>query len=150
MKLNKLINCVIGYKKEKKRLGRGIGSGTGKTCGKGHKGQKARSGKKLKRGFEGGQLPLKRTIPKMGFVSRKYGGSEEVRFCDLSRLQRKLIDIDALKTAKLIKKNTKSVKLIKSGKVKKKKVDMVNIRGLTVTNGVRKIIEKFGGKIEIK
>ncbi|CAA3705151.1 50S ribosomal protein L15 [Candidatus Portiera aleyrodidarum] len=155
MKLNKLNNCVMGYKKEKKRRGRGIGSGKGKTCGKGHKGQKARSGKKIKRGFEGGQLPLKRIIPKMGFISRKYGvsKSKEVRICELAKIKNNMIDIRTLKSAKLIKKSTKVVKIISSGSVlflgeiRKKPVI---IRGINVTKRVRNDIEKNGGKIESK
>ncbi|AGI27110.1 50S ribosomal protein L15 [Candidatus Portiera aleyrodidarum] len=141
MKLNKLKNCFI---KEKKRLGRGIGSGKGKTCGKGHKGQKARSGKKIKRGFEGGQLPLKRIIPKLGFVSKKSLVSEEVRICELAKIKSNIIDRRTLKTAKLIKKSTKVVKIIISGELKKP----VIIRGIKVTKGVRKEIEKYGGNIE--
>lgn len=140
MKLNKLKH----YKKEKKRLGRGIGSGKGKTCGKGHKGQKARSGKKIKRGFEGGQLPLKRIIPKLGFVSKKSVFSEAVRICELAKIKSNIIDIRTLKTAKLIKKSTKVVKIIISGEVKKP----VIIRGINVTKGVRNEIEKYGGNIE--
>lgn len=149
MKLNKITSCVRGYKKEKKRLGRGIGSGIGKTCGKGHKGQKARSGKKIKRGFEGGQLPLKRIIPKMGFVSKINVFSEEVRICELAKVKKKLIDISTLKKAKLIKQSTKVVKIINSGEVKTKLV-VVIINGIKVTKGVRKKIEKYGGKIENK
>ncbi|CAA3706215.1 50S ribosomal protein L15 [Candidatus Portiera aleyrodidarum] len=140
------LNNFIGYKKEKKRLGRGIGSGKGKTCGKGHKGQKARSGKKIKRGFEGGQLPLKRIIPKLGFVSKKSVFAEEVRICELSKIKSNIIDIRTLKTANLIKKSTKVVKIIISGEVKKP----VIIRGINVTKGVRNEIEKYGGNIESK
>lgn len=141
MKLNKFKN-KIGYKK--KRLGRGIGSGKGKTCGKGHKGQKARSGKKIKRGFEGGQLPLKRIIPKFGFFSKKKLVSEEVRIFELAKIKSNIIDIMTLKTANLIKKSTKFVKIIISGEFKKP----VIIRGINVTKGVRNEIEKYGGNIE--
>ncbi|CEI58680.1 50S ribosomal protein L15 [Candidatus Portiera aleyrodidarum] len=143
MKLNKL-KPERGSKKEKKRLGRGIGSGKGKTCGRGHKGQKARSGKKIKPGFEGGQLPLKRIVPKFGFFSKKSLFSEEIGILKLAKVKSNFIDISTLKKAKVIKKSTKFVKIISSGEFKKP----VIIRGINVTRRVRNEIEKNGGKIK--
>ncbi|CAL4325634.1 50S ribosomal protein L15 [Buchnera aphidicola (Protaphis terricola)] len=134
----------IGSKKIKKRLGRGIGSGFGKTAGRGHKGQKSRSGSHIRRGFEGGQMPLYRRLPKFGFNSRKKNITKEVRLSQISKLDTNIIDLIILKEKNIINKNIKFVKIILSGEVKKPLI----LRGLRVTRGARLIIENNGGKIE--
>lgn len=133
-----------GSRKNSKRLGRGIGSGFGKTGGRGHKGQKSRSGGMINRGFEGGQMPLYRRLPKFGFNSRKKNISTEVRLSDISNLSTNIIDLHILKQKKIINKNIKYVKVILSGKID---VPLV-LRGIHVTQGVRIAIENCGGKIE--
>lgn len=105
-----------GSKKNAKRVGRGIGSGTGKTCGRGHKGQKSRSGGKVMVGFEGGQMPLQKRLPKIGFTSRVGIVSDEIRLHELNRFD-DVVDLDALKKANLIKKNIKNVKVFASGEI---------------------------------
>ncbi len=127
-----------------KRRGRGIGSGLGKTGGRGHKGQKSRSGGYHKVGFEGGQMPIQRRLPKIGFSSRVGRVTTEVRLHELAGVDAETIDIDALKAARLINKNIQFVKVIASGELKK----AVNIKGLRVTKGARAAIEAAGGKIE--
>ncbi len=127
-----------------KRRGRGIGSGLGKTCGRGHKGQKSRAGGYRKVGFEGGQMPLQRRLPKVGFSSRIGRVTEEIRLHELARLDVDVIDIDALKAARLINKRILRVKVILSGKLKK----AVTIKGLMLTKGARAAIVAAGGKIE--
>lgn len=143
MYLNTLIPSH-GARKNRKRLGRGIGSGFGKTSGRGHKGQKSRSGSSIRRGFEGGQMPLYRRLPKFGFNSRKKNITAEVRLSDLSNLTTDIVNIEILKTANIIKKNIKYVKIILSGKIKKSLI----IKGIRVTQGARIAIENFGGTIE--
>jgi large subunit ribosomal protein L15 len=135
-----------GSKTPAKRLGRGIGSGKGKTCGKGHKGQKARAGGYHKVGFEGGQMPIQRRIPKSGFNSRKALLSEEVRLSDLNKIDASVtvVDLAALQAANLIRNSTKFVKVISFGTFER----AVTIRGLPVTKGVRAAIEAAGGTIE--
>jgi len=133
-----------GSKKVGKRLGRGIGSGKGKTCGKGHKGQKARAGGYHKVGFEGGQMPLQRRIPKSGFRSQKALEREEVRVSDLNKCLSEVIDLVSLKAESLIRNNTKYVKIILAGKLDR----AIIVRGLGVTAGAREMIEKLGGKVE--
>jgi len=133
-----------GSKTPAKRLGRGIGSGLGKTCGKGHKGQKARSGGYHKVGFEGGQMPLQRRIPKSGFRSQKALLREEVRLSDLNASTIEVVDLQSLKSAGLIKLNTKYVKVILAGKIERK----ITIRGIPVTAGARAAIEAVDGTIE--
>ncbi|QCI21212.1 50S ribosomal protein L15 [Buchnera aphidicola (Hyperomyzus lactucae)] len=133
-----------GAHKNRKRLGRGIGSGLGKTAGRGHKGQKSRSGSSIRRGFEGGQMPLYRRLPKFGFNSRKKNITAEVRLSDLSNLSTNIIDLDILKKSNLLNKNVKYVKIILSGKLQKSLI----IRGLFVTKGARTAIENSGGKVE--
>jgi large subunit ribosomal protein L15 len=130
--------------RNRKRLGRGIGSGLGKTAGRGHKGQKSRSGSSIRRGFEGGQMPLYRRLPKFGFNSRKKNITAEVRLSDLSNLSTNIIDLDILKKSKLLKKNVKYAKIILSGKLQESLI----IRGLFVTKGARTAIENSGGKVE--
>ena len=129
---------------EGKRRGRGIGSGLGKTGGRGHKGQKSRSGGYHKVGFEGGQMPIQRRLPKVGFSSRIGRVTEELRLNELAGLGVDVIDIDALKAARLINKNVLRVKVILSGKLE----EAVTVKGLMLTKGARSAIEAAGGKIE--
>lgn len=143
MKLNTL-KPAEGSKPEKKRLGRGIGSGLGKTSGKGHKGQKARAGGYHKVGFEGGQMPLQRRLPKIGFTSRSAKFSEEVRLHELEKVGVDVIDLLALKAANLVGQQAEQVKVIASGEINK----AVTVKGVKVTKGARAAIEKAGGKVE--
>ena len=143
MRLNTL-KPAFGSKKKRTRIGRGMGSGLGKTCGYGHKGQKARSGYGRKSGFEGGQLPLQRRVPKFGFSSLNANTVAEVQLHDLNKVKATKIDLAALKKANLIKSNVKSVKVILTGSIDK----VVNLVGIKVTAGARLAIEKAGGKIE--
>jgi large subunit ribosomal protein L15 len=133
-----------GSKTPAKRLGRGIGSGKGKTCGKGHKGQKARSGGYHKVGFEGGQMPLQRRIPKSGFRSRQSLVRQEIRLSDLNKVEITPIDLLALAQAGLIRSTTKIVKIISAGTIDR----AVTIRGIPVTAGARTAIEAAGGTVE--
>ncbi|OQM34116.1 50S ribosomal protein L15 [bacterium endosymbiont of Pedicinus badii] len=146
MKINKI--SLKTKKKKKKRLGRGIGSGFGKTCGRGHKGQKSRSGFSIKRGFEGGQMPLYRRLPKFGFNSRK----SKVRFKEIQlfSLQKifdssKKINLNFLKEKKIISKNIKFVKIILSKKILK---NPLKIEGLKITKGVNLAIKKLSENLE--
>ncbi|QCI22331.1 50S ribosomal protein L15 [Buchnera aphidicola] len=138
------ISPAYGAKQDRKRKGRGIGSGLGKTAGRGHKGQKSRSGSSIRRGFEGGQMPLYRRLPKFGFNSRKKNSTSEVRLTDISNLSTNIIDLNILKKEKIVKKNVKQAKIILTGKLKLSLI----IRGLSVTKGARMEIERSGGKIE--
>lgn len=137
---------ALGAKTPAKRLGRGIGSGKGKTCGRGHKGQKARAGGFHKVGFEGGQMPMQRRMPKSGFRSQKALLTAEVRLGDLNKIDAEVVDLISLKEAGLINKNILFVKIILAGELNDKKV--LAIRGVGVTAGARKIIEAMGGKVE--
>jgi len=143
MRLNTL-KPAAGAKHSRKRVGRGIGSGLGKTCGRGHKGQKSRSGGMPKIGFEGGQMPLQRRLPKVGFVSRKAKYSAEVRLSELQLIDADVIDLAALQAADILGDAIKRAKVILSGKIEK----AVTVRGLGVTKGARAAIEAAGGKIE--
>jgi large subunit ribosomal protein L15 len=143
MRLNTL-KPAPGSKPEGKRLGRGIGSGKGKTSGKGHKGQHARAGGYHKVGFEGGQMPLQRRIPKSGFTSKKSLAREEIRLSDLNKLDDAIIDLTTLSTKGVIKANTKFVKIILSGTIER----AVTVRGLPISAGARKAIEAAGGTVE--
>ncbi|ALD15429.1 50S ribosomal protein L15 [Buchnera aphidicola (Aphis glycines)] len=143
MYLNSL-SPSCGSKKNSKRLGRGIGSGYGKTAGRGHKGQKSRSGGSINRGFEGGQMPLYRRLPKFGFKSRKANVTTEVRLSQISKLPDNIIDLKVLKKENIVNKNVRHVKIILSGKLK----GPVTLRNLRVTKGARIEIENYGGKIE--
>lgn len=143
MNLNTL-KPAVGAKTPAKRLGRGIGSGKGKTCGRGHKGQRARAGGYHKVGFEGGQMPLQRRIPKSGFNSAKVLVSQELRLSDLNKITSEVIDLEALKAAGLIRKSTKFVKVILAGKIEKP----VTVKGIKVTQGAKTAIEEAGGKFE--
>ncbi len=142
MELN-TIAPAEGSKKAAKRVGRGIGSGYGKTCGRGHKGQKSRSGGFSKRGFEGGQQPLQRRLPKVGFRSRKASTSAEVRLDTIASIEG-VVDLLALKTAGVVSVNILRAKVIASGDIAKK----VTVKGLAVTAGAQKAIEAAGGKVE--
>ena len=143
MRLNTL-KPAAGSKKDAKRVGRGIGSGLGKTCGRGHKGQKSRSGGFHKIVFEGGQMPLQRRLPKVGFNSRKSRFADELRLHELTLVDGDVVDIEALKKANLISRLTKRVKVIASGAIEQ----AVTVKGLQVTKGARAAIEAAGGKIE--
>lgn len=143
MHLNTL-SPAEGSRKTAKRVGRGIGSGLGKTCGRGHKGQKSRSGGSVKPGFEGGQMPLQRRLPKFGFTSRIARYVAEIRLNELAKIEAEVIDLDALKAADIIKQEIKSAKVILSGEINK----AVTVKGLRVTKGAQAAIEAAGGKVE--
>lgn len=143
MRLNTISN-VPGSSSSKKRVGRGIGSGTGKTAGRGHKGQKSRTGGGVKPGFEGGQMPLQKRLPKFGFTSRIGIVTAEVRTSELNKVDAEVIDIAALEKADIINRNIKRVKVMLSGDVTK----AVTVKGLRVTKGARAAIEAAGGKVE--
>ncbi|OGV44247.1 MAG: 50S ribosomal protein L15 [Legionellales bacterium RIFCSPHIGHO2_12_FULL_42_9] len=142
MKLN-TIAPACGSKKSNKRLGRGIGSGFGKTSGKGHKGQKARAGGYHKINFEGGQMPIQRRLPKMGFKSKTARQYDEVTLSELSKVKAEIIDLQALIKAGIISKSILRVKIILSGKI-----DVpVNIKGIKLTKGAREAVLQVGGSI---
>jgi len=143
MRLNTL-KPGAGARTDAKRVGRGIGSGSGKTCGRGHKGQKSRSGGFHKIGFEGGQMPLQRRLPKVGFNSRKSRVTEQVRLNELALVDGDTVDMAALKAAGVIKQSTLHAKVMLSGEISR----AVNVRGIGVTKGARAAIEAAGGKIE--
>jgi len=143
MKLNEL-KPAAGSTHARKRVGRGIGSGLGKTAGRGHKGQKSRSGGFHKVGFEGGQMPLQRRLPKVGFSSRIGRTRAEVRLDELAKVDAAVIDLLALKTAKVIAQEIQQAKVILSGKITK----AVTLKGVGVTKGARAAIEAAGGKVE--
>ncbi len=143
MRLN-TIKPAAGSKSDRKRVGRGIGSGLGKTGGRGHKGQKSRSGGFHKVGFEGGQMPLQRRLPKVGFSSRKGRYVAEVRLHELSKVEADVVDLKALQDADILPQNIQRAKVILSGKIEK----AVTVRGLGVTKGARAAIEAAGGKVE--
>lgn len=143
MRLNK-IRPALGSRKKAVRVGRGIGSGLGKTCGRGHKGQHARAGGYHKVGFEGGQMPLQRRLPKYGFKSRKAPITAEIRLNELAKVNADKIDLNSLREANLINGKIKRVKIIASGELTK----AVVLSGIKVTAGARKIIEAAGGRIE--
>lgn len=143
MRLNEL-SPAKGSKKAAKRPGRGASAGQGKTAGRGHKGQRARAGGYHKVGFEGGQMPLQRRLPKVGFNSRMVGQTAELRLHELALPADEVIDIACLKKAKLIPARASKVKVILSGKIEK----AVKTRGLAVTKGARAAIEAAGGSVE--
>ena len=143
MRLNTL-SPAEGAKHAPKRVGRGIGSGLGKTCGRGHKGQKSRSGGSVKPGFEGGQMPLQRRLPKFGFNSRKARYVAEIRLNELAAAGVEVVDLAALKAADIIRNEIKVAKVILSGEITK----AVTVKGLKVTKGAQAAIEAAGGKIE--
>lgn len=143
MRLNTL-SPAEGAKHNAKRLGRGIGSGLGKTGGRGHKGQKSRTGGGVRRGFEGGQMPLYRRLPKFGFTSLKSFHVAEIRLNDLAKVDGNEVTLEALKAANVITKDILSVKVILAGKIEK----VVVVKGLHVTKGAKAAIEAAGGSIE--
>ncbi len=146
MQLNEL-SPAAGSTKAKKRVGRGTGSGRGKTCGTGHKGQKSRSGGTVKPGFEGGQMPLQMRLPKYGFSSRVGRITAEIRSSELNKIGGGIVNLESLKAAGLITSSIKRAKIMLSGEVTKK----VTVEGIGVTIGVTKgakaAIEKAGGKV---
>ena len=142
MELNQL-KPGAGSKHAKRRVGRGIGSGLGKTAGRGHKGQKSRSGGFHKVGFEGGQMPLQRRLPKRGFVSLTRNDTAEVRLSDLQQLPVDTVDLLALKQAGMIPATALSAKVVKTGELTR----AVSLRGLLVTKGARAAVEAAGGSI---
>ena len=143
MRLNTL-KSAPGSRPDSKRVGRGIGSGFGKTCGRGHKGQKSRSGGFHKTGFEGGQMPLQRRLPKVGFSSRKGRVTAEVRLDELAKVAADVIDMEALYASNILPRTMLRAKVILSGELSK----AVTVKGLGVTKGARAAIEAAGGKIE--
>ncbi len=143
MSLNNL-KPAQGSRTVRKRAGRGIGSGYGKTCGRGHKGQRSRTGGYHKVGFEGGQMPLQRRLPKVGFRSRKTGDTAELRVYELAKVGSELVDIDVLKDAGLVHAEAKRVKVILSGKID----TAVHSKGLSFTAGAKKAVEAAGGSIQ--
>ena len=143
MNLNTL-KPAEGSTSNRKRVGRGIGCGWGKTCARGHKGQKSRSGGFNKVGFEGGQMPLQRRLPKVGFSSRVGRVSAEIRLHELAKVDSKVIDVDALKESNLVTKNVLHVKVMLSGVIDK----AVTLKGIKVSKGAKAAIEAAGGKVE--
>ncbi|QKX16000.1 MULTISPECIES: 50S ribosomal protein L15 [Microbulbifer] len=143
MRLNDL-SPAEGHKHSAKRVGRGIGSGLGKTGGRGHKGQKARSGGSVRPGFEGGQMPLQKRLPKYGFTSRVGRFVAEVRLAELAKVEGDTIDLAALKNADIIGSHIKRAKVFLSGELTK----AVTVKGLGVTKGAKAAIEAAGGKVE--
>ena len=143
MRLN-TISPAEGSKKQTKRVGRGIGSGWGKTSARGHKGQKARSGGYHKVGFEGGQMPLQRRLPKRGFRSALQLKTAEIRLHELAKVDDEVIDLPALRKAGLISSGIIRAKVIFSGELDK----AVSLKGIAATKGAREAIEKAGGKVE--
>jgi len=143
MELN-TISPAPGSRPSRKRVGRGIGSGFGKTAGRGHKGQKSRSGGYHKVGFEGGQMPLQRRLPKVGFSARKSRFSTQVRLGELNKLDIDVIDLDALRKAKIISHTALQVKVFASGELTR----AITIKGLSVSKGARAAIEAAQGKVE--
>jgi len=143
MKLN-TVQPAEGSRKTRKRVGRGIGSGLGKTGGRGHKGQKSRSGGYHKVGFEGGQMPLQRRLPKVGFSSAVNRKTREVRLYQIDGMEGDVIDLETLKAAGLVPNDTKKVRLIAKGDLAR----AVTVRGVHVTAGAVKAIQAAGGKVE--
>ena len=143
MRLNTL-KPAAGSKQDARRVGRGIGSGQGKTAGRGHKGQKSRSGGFHKVGFEGGQMPLQRRLPKVGFSARKNRFSDEVRLHELGKLETGVVDREALIKANIVSRHVRQIKVIASGAIDK----AVTVKGIKVTRGARIAIEAAGGSIE--
>lgn len=145
MRLNKL-RPAPGAKRGRRRVGRGLGSGWGKTCGRGQKGQKARSGGGVRPGFEGGQLPLQMRVPKFGFRSRVGAVTAEVRLGELAALKGDLVDLAGLKAANLVRRDMQRVRIMLSGKIDR----ALTVRGadIHVTKGAKAAIEAAGGKVE--
>ena len=142
MRLNTL-QPKKGSRFTKSRKGKGHSSGQGKTSGRGHKGQKSRSGGFHKIGFEGGQMPLQRRLPKRGFASRKLQNTYEVRLSDLSKIEEEIVDLDALKNANIVPRSAQAIKVIATGEVNK----VLTIQGLLITVQAKEAIENAGGKV---
>ena len=143
MRLNTL-SPAAGSKQQAKRVGRGVGSGTGKTAGRGHNGQKARSGGSIRPGFEGGQMPLQKRLPKYGFTSRISRTTAQVRLGELNAIAGDVVDLESLKSADLVKQDITRARVFLSGELQK----AVTVKGIAVTKGAREAIEQAGGKIE--
>ena len=143
MRLNTL-SPGEGSRSSAKRVGRGIRSGLGKTAGRGHKGQKARSGGRVRPGFEGGQMPLQKRLPKYGFKSRVGMKTAEVRLSDLGRIEADVIDLEALKAADLVRNDMLRARVFLAGGIDR----AVTVKGLAVSKGARAAIEQAGGKVE--
>ncbi|MGB1464756.1 MAG: 50S ribosomal protein L15 [Alcanivorax nanhaiticus] len=143
MRLNDL-HPAEGSRPDGKRVGRGIGSGLGKTGGRGHKGQKSRSGGTVKPGFEGGQMPLQRRVPKFGFTSKLAMGTAEVRLSELAKVEGDVIDLASLKAANVVRRDMKRAKIVLSGEINR----AVTVRGVAITKGARAAVEQAGGKVE--
>ena len=139
MTLNSLSS--VGTSKNRKRVGRGIGSGTGKTAGRGHKGQKSRSGGNIRQGFEGGQMPLQMRLPKFGFSSRANNNFKEVNIKNINGM--KVVNLETLKEKKLITKSVKKVKIFGNSVVDSK----ITVEGISLTKGAKQAIENAGGKV---
>lgn len=142
MQLN-TISPAPGSKTVRKRIGRGIGSGWGKTGGRGHKGQKARTGKGIMPGFEGGQMPLQRRLPKFGFTSHMAMGTAEVRLSELNQVEGEVVDLQALKDANIVRGDMQRAKIVLSGAIGK----AVTVKGVAITKGARAAVEAAGGKV---
>ncbi len=143
MRLNSL-RPAPGSRRDAERVGRGAGSGMGKTARRGHKGQKARSGGFHKTGFEGGQMPLQRRVPKVGFRSRKGQYVAEIRLPELAGVEGDVVSLETLQAAGIVPRNTRSAKVIASGEIGR----AVTLQGVRATAGARAAIEKAGGKVE--
>lgn len=143
MELNAL-HPAAGAKKRRKRVGRGVGSGVGKTCGRGQKGQKSRSGAKLRPWFEGGQLPLQMRVPKFGFRSRIGLTTAEVRLGELASVEGDVADLAALKAANIVSRNTKRARVMLSGQIDR----ALTVRGLKLTPAAAAAVEAAGGRVE--
>ncbi|RKQ95883.1 LSU ribosomal protein L15P [Kushneria sinocarnis] len=143
MKLNTL-SPAPGSKPAAKRVGRGIGSGLGKTAGRGHKGQTSRSGGSVRPGFEGGQMPLQRRLPKFGFTSQKALVTEEVRLYELAKVDGDVADLESLKKANVLRNGTRHARVMLAGELDR----AITVRGLKVTRGARAAIEAAGGRVE--
>ncbi len=143
MRLNDL-HPAAGSRPAKKRVGRGISAGQGKTAGRGVKGAKSRAGGGIKPGFEGGQMPLQRRVPKFGFASRIGRVTAEVRLSELAKLKGDVVTLDSLKEARVVRKNMKRARIVLSGGVDR----ALTVQGVAVTKGARAAIEAAGGKVE--
>ena len=143
MRLNK-IKPGAGTQKQRKRVGRGVGSGMGKTCGRGHKGQKSRSGGRIRRGFEGGQQPLQMRLPKFGFNSTKSQITTEVTLSEIGKVEGDIVDIQTLLDADIIKGRMKRAKVILSGVIER----AITVKGIKATKGAKAAIEAVGGSVE--
>ena len=143
MRLNTM-SSAPGHRHAAKRVGRGIGSGTGKTCGRGHKGQKARKSGNVRAGFEGGQMPLQQRLPKYGFTSRIAMVTAQLRLSELNKIEGDVVDLDTLKASNVISRDIERVRVFQSGEIGR----ALNLKGIVVTKGARSAIEAAGGRIE--